>query len=56
MKRIFSFLLVVFLLQNSNAQKNKNQEYELINHTVQFGETVKLFLKSIWLIQVKFIS
>ena len=42
MKRIFSFLLVVFLLQNSNAQKNKNQEYELINHTVQFGETVKL--------------
>lgn len=45
MKRIFSFLIVVFLLQNLNAQKNKNQEYELINHVVEFGETVKLISK-----------
>lgn len=45
MKRIFSFLLVFFLLQNSFAQKNKNQEYELINHVVEFGETVKLISK-----------
>ena len=45
MKRIFSFLLIVFLLQNSLAQKNKNQEYELVNHVVEFGETVKLISK-----------
>jgi LysM repeat protein len=45
MKRIFSFLIVVFFLQTSIAQKNKNQEYELINHVVEFGETVKLISK-----------
>lgn len=32
-------------MQNSFAQKNKNQEYELINHVVEFGETVKLISK-----------
>lgn len=45
MRNFVLSLLVVFLCQVGIAQGNKSQEVEMVSHTVQMGETVRMLSK-----------
>lgn len=45
MRKFVLFLFVVCLFQNGICQSKKNQEVDIVSHTVQLGETVRMLSK-----------
>jgi len=45
MRKFVLFLFVVSLFQNGICQSKKNQEVDIVSHTVQLGETVRMLSK-----------